>query len=226
MPRMAVMDFELEYSLIGAGDPVVLIHAGVCADWFKPLLSERMLTDNYLVLSYHRVGYGRSSRLEGSVSIADQAKHCSLLMRQLGIERAHIVGHSSSANMALQLALDLPGMVHSLALLEPALYQGVPSASGAARASLPLMVTVRLLPLGEITIRPLAASLPLLLMFKPNGWSSIFVYDRASSLGSPVTGWSFPSNLPIHSLWVGLPFASTPSTATLTLSAYGLVDNC
>jgi len=128
------MGFELEYSLIGSGDPVVLIHAGVCADWFKPLLSERVLTDSFLVLSYHRVGYGRSSRLEGSVSIADQANHCSLLMRQLGIGRAHIVGHSSSANMALQLALDLPNMVHSLALLEPALYQGVPSASGAARA--------------------------------------------------------------------------------------------
>jgi pimeloyl-ACP methyl ester carboxylesterase len=43
-------------------------------------------------------------------------------MRHLGIERAHVVGHSSSANIALQLALDAPEAVHSLALLEPALY--------------------------------------------------------------------------------------------------------
>jgi pimeloyl-ACP methyl ester carboxylesterase len=48
-------------------------------------------------------------------------------MRHLGIERAHIVGHSSSGNVALQLALDAPEAVHSLALLEPAL-MSVPSA--------------------------------------------------------------------------------------------------
>jgi pimeloyl-ACP methyl ester carboxylesterase len=47
-------------------------------------------------------------------------------MRYLGIERAHIVGHSSSGNIALQLALDAPDVVHSLALLEPAL-MSVPS---------------------------------------------------------------------------------------------------
>ena len=47
-------------------------------------------------------------------------------MRHLGIERGHIVGHSSSGNIALQLALDAPDAVHSLALLEPAL-MSVPS---------------------------------------------------------------------------------------------------
>jgi pimeloyl-ACP methyl ester carboxylesterase len=48
-------------------------------------------------------------------------------MAYLGIERAHVVGHSSSGNVALQLALDSPEAVHSLAILEPAL-MSVPSA--------------------------------------------------------------------------------------------------
>jgi pimeloyl-ACP methyl ester carboxylesterase len=48
-------------------------------------------------------------------------------MGALGIERAHVVGHSSSGNLALQFALDAPEVVHSLAILEPALYN-VPSA--------------------------------------------------------------------------------------------------
>jgi pimeloyl-ACP methyl ester carboxylesterase len=52
--------------------------------------------------------------------MADHAKHCRLLMRQLGIEKAHIVGHSSSAVIALQLALEFPDAVHTLALMEPA----------------------------------------------------------------------------------------------------------
>jgi pimeloyl-ACP methyl ester carboxylesterase len=100
---------------------VVLLHAGVCAGWFGPLLDQPALTGHHRVIRYHRVGYAGSSRVPGPVGIADQAGHCRSLMRHLGIDRAHVVGHSSSANMALQLALDDQGAVGSLALLETAL---------------------------------------------------------------------------------------------------------
>jgi pimeloyl-ACP methyl ester carboxylesterase len=43
-----------------------------------------------------------------------------MLLEQLGIQQAHIVGHSSSADIALQLALDAPDVVASLTLMEPA----------------------------------------------------------------------------------------------------------
>jgi pimeloyl-ACP methyl ester carboxylesterase len=49
------------------------------------------------------------------------------LMRHLGIERTHIVGivgHSASACICLQIALDVPESVHSVAVLEPALMVG------------------------------------------------------------------------------------------------------
>jgi pimeloyl-ACP methyl ester carboxylesterase len=52
--------------------------------------------------------------------MATHAEHCALLMRELGIGRAHVVGHSSSAVIALQLALDFPDTVASLVLMEPA----------------------------------------------------------------------------------------------------------
>ena len=48
------------------------------------------------------------------------AAHCHHLMRELGITRAHIVGHSSSVTVALQLALDAPDAVHTLTLMEAA----------------------------------------------------------------------------------------------------------
>jgi pimeloyl-ACP methyl ester carboxylesterase len=57
--------------------------------------------------------------------------HCLALSGALGIGRAHLVGHSSSANIALQLALDAPEAVGSVALLEPAL-QAVPSRAAVA----------------------------------------------------------------------------------------------
>jgi pimeloyl-ACP methyl ester carboxylesterase len=115
---------ELEYRLQGTGEPVVLVHAGLFADWFKPLLEEPALAARYRILSMHRVGYAGSSRAAGPVSIAQQAAHLRSLMHQLGIERAHIVGHSSGGNIALQLALDAPGLVQTLSILEPALAVG------------------------------------------------------------------------------------------------------
>jgi pimeloyl-ACP methyl ester carboxylesterase len=127
MRRAPIDGIELEYELRGTGEPVVLIHAGVCADFFAPLIEQRAFTDRHTVLRYHRTGYAGSDRLPGAVGFERQAEHCRALMRHAGIERAHVVGHSSSASMALQLALDAPDVVQSLALLDPA-RPAVPSA--------------------------------------------------------------------------------------------------
>lgn len=121
MKRATVADVELEYEIQGNGEPVVLIHAGVFADWFKPIMAAGMLPERYRVISYHRVGYAGSSRTPGPVSLKQQVSHILSLMNYLGIKRAHIVGHSSGANIALQLALEAPEAVQTLALLEPAL---------------------------------------------------------------------------------------------------------
>jgi pimeloyl-ACP methyl ester carboxylesterase len=118
--RAAVNDLSLAYELRGSGDPVVLIHWGVGVAWAEPLVAEPALAEHHRLLSYHRAGFGESSPIEGPISMVDHAEHCRLLMRHLGIERAHIVGHSSSAVIALQLALDAPDAVHTLALMEAA----------------------------------------------------------------------------------------------------------
>ena len=120
MERAAVDGLELVYELHGSGEPVVLIHWGVGVTWAEPLLEEPALADRYRLLNYHRAGFGGSSPIKGPISIADHAEHCRLLMRHLGIERAHVVGHSSSAVIALQLALDFPDAVHTLVLMEAA----------------------------------------------------------------------------------------------------------
>jgi pimeloyl-ACP methyl ester carboxylesterase len=120
MKRTTVDGVELEYDLHGSGEPVVLIHWGVAAAWAEPLLNEPALADEYRLLSYHRAGFAGSSSVDGPLTMADHAEHCRLLMRQLGIERAHVVGHSSSAVIALQLALDSRDCVQTLVLMEAA----------------------------------------------------------------------------------------------------------
>jgi pimeloyl-ACP methyl ester carboxylesterase len=122
MSRATLDGVALDYEMWGSsGEPVVLVHAGIFADWFRPLRDEPALTGRHRVLSYHRVGYAGSSRLPGPVSLAQQAGHLRALMRKLGIPRAHVVGHSSGGNIALQLALESPEMVQSVVLMEPAL---------------------------------------------------------------------------------------------------------
>jgi pimeloyl-ACP methyl ester carboxylesterase len=120
MERTVVDGVGLEYELRGSGDPVVLIHWGLCAAWAEPLMNEPGLAEHHLLLSYHRAGFAGSDRCGRPPSLADHAAHCAALMRQLGIGQAHVVGHSSSADIALQLALDFPYCVRTLALLEPA----------------------------------------------------------------------------------------------------------
>jgi pimeloyl-ACP methyl ester carboxylesterase len=118
--RAALNGVELEYEVRGSGEPVVLIHWGVGVIWAEPLLREPVLADRYRLLTYHRAGFAGSTRMKEPATMAGHAAHCRLLMRKLGIERAHIVGHSSSVSVALQLALDAPEIVHTLALMEPA----------------------------------------------------------------------------------------------------------
>jgi pimeloyl-ACP methyl ester carboxylesterase len=120
---------ELEYEVSGTGEPVVSIHGAFIADTFRPLLAEPSLARHYQLILYHRRGYADSSRVSGPVSVARQAADCRALLRHLGVKRAHVVGHSYGGIVALQLALDTPGVVHSLALLEPGLMVGA-SAQG------------------------------------------------------------------------------------------------
>jgi pimeloyl-ACP methyl ester carboxylesterase len=129
MERARTDGAELEYAVAGTGEPAVFIHGSFIADTFRPLLAEPSLAGRYRLILFHRRGYAGSSRASGPVGVAGEAADCGALLRHLGVDRAHVVGHSYGGAVALQLALDTPGVVHSLALLEPALLVGA-SAQG------------------------------------------------------------------------------------------------
>ncbi len=124
--RCQTNDADLEYVDQGDGEPVLFIHGALLADAFAPLLSQPALAERYRLISYHRRGYAGSSPHTGPCGIAEQAADARALLDHLGIERAHLVGHSYGGAIAMQLAIDAPDRVASLALLESA---GVPTAS-------------------------------------------------------------------------------------------------
>jgi pimeloyl-ACP methyl ester carboxylesterase len=124
LERARIDGAELEYEVSGRGEPAVFIHGAFIADTFRPLLAEPSLAGHYRLILYHRRGYAGSSLASEPVSVARQAADCRALLRHLGVERAHVVGHSYGAIVALQLALDTPSVAHSQVLLEPGLMVG------------------------------------------------------------------------------------------------------
>jgi 3-oxoadipate enol-lactonase len=118
----ATMDgLTLQYEVVGTGEPVVFIHGALIADAFRPLLGEPLLAGDHRLILYRRRGHRGSTHRPGPVTIEEQAADCRALLRHLGVATVHVVGHSYGGAVALQLALESPELVHSLALLEPAL---------------------------------------------------------------------------------------------------------
>ncbi len=120
MQHTKINGVKLETLDRGTGDPVVFIH-GAMGDECFAVLEEPALTDSYRLIHYHRRGWGESECPETPVSTEQQSADCQTLLRHLGIRQAHFVGQSGGGVVILQVALDAPEIVHSLALLEPAL---------------------------------------------------------------------------------------------------------
>jgi pimeloyl-ACP methyl ester carboxylesterase len=125
MQSVKVNRIELEYEVVGSGEPVLLI-SPVLADGFLPVFQEPALADRYQLIRYHKRGWVGSTHTPPPVSIADHAADAAALLDHLRLARVHVAGHSSGAAVAAQLALDHPESVHTLILLELSLLS-VPS---------------------------------------------------------------------------------------------------
>ncbi|MDQ3765095.1 MAG: alpha/beta hydrolase [Actinomycetota bacterium] len=121
MERAPVNGVELEFDSAGSGEAVVFIHGMGFADTYLPLAFEPPLQDRYHVIRYRRRGYAGSTPVDGPVPVAEHAQDCRALLGALEVKQAHVVGHSYGTCVALQLAVDAPGIVDSLALFDPPL---------------------------------------------------------------------------------------------------------
>ncbi len=128
MEQLHVDSAVIEYQVQGTGEPVLLIPGGLVADGLGlPLFAQPELASRFQLIHHHRRGYMGSTLGSEPLTVARQAIDAAALLKHLGVKTAHVVGHSIGGLIALQLALDAPERVHSLALLEPFLRM-VPSA--------------------------------------------------------------------------------------------------
>src|SRR5688500_5047069 len=127
MERTEIDGVTLRHEVTGSGEPVLLISTGPIADSFLPFVSEKVLADDYSLIRYRQRRRDTSAPAPMPVSFEEHAADVAGLLAQLELRRVHVVGHSTGAVIALQMAVDHPDVVHSLTLMEPTLLM-VPSA--------------------------------------------------------------------------------------------------
>lgn len=110
---------QLHYVDRGAGPVVVLLHGnGVMLQDFEVSGVIAAAAGHHRVLAFDRPGFGYSERPRSTIwTPAAQAGLIARALKQLGVERAVIVGHSWGTMVALAMALDHPGVAGGLVLL-------------------------------------------------------------------------------------------------------------
>src|ERR671925_1861905 len=103
----------------GQGEAILFVHGlGGTSNVFTPQVLA--LGSRYRTVRPDLAGSGRSPS-SGPLSIAGFADAIVRLARVLGIERAHLVGHSMGTIVCQHLAVAEPRLVRSLALFGPLL---------------------------------------------------------------------------------------------------------
>lgn len=115
MPSLQVSDFNLHFLEAGAGPPLLLLHGlgGSNEDWeFQVPAFAR----HFRVIAPDLRGFGRSTRGRRRAGVPRLAEDVRELLRHLGIERFHLIGHSMGGAVSLQLALEMPAAVERLVI--------------------------------------------------------------------------------------------------------------
>ncbi len=116
MPKLHVNDIDLYYELHGEGEPVVLLSGtGNSGEHWK-YFQLPDLEKHFRVLIWDFRGTGQSDKPDAPYSTRMFAEDCFGLMKGVGIDLAHVLGHSMGGRVAQWLAIDHPEAVASLIL--------------------------------------------------------------------------------------------------------------
>ena len=131
--------YSVRYEIAGRGEPVVLVHglSGSTRWWSRniPALAER-----YSVYLLDLLGFGAMRSLRSRFVLAEAASWLSAWMEAVGLESAHLVGHSMGGYVCVRLAARRPEVVRRLVLVAPA---GVPAGRSMFGYLGPLLSAVR-----------------------------------------------------------------------------------
>jgi pimeloyl-ACP methyl ester carboxylesterase len=117
MPHIDIRGANIYYNVYGDDQPnrapIVLIHGSTIdshTDW-DSIAPE--LARHYRVFTPDCRGHGRSNNPTMSYSFKELAGDVAAFVRAMGVERAHIIGHSNGGNVALVTLMEYPEVVQT-----------------------------------------------------------------------------------------------------------------
>jgi len=115
---IALDDCKLSVRRVGKGRPLLWLHGtDGLAEW--PVIIDR-LGERFEVIAPDHPGFGESTIPGWMDDVSDLAYLYLDLMKKLGLERAHVVGHSLGGWIALEMAVRQTSRQASLTLIAPA----------------------------------------------------------------------------------------------------------
>jgi pimeloyl-ACP methyl ester carboxylesterase len=144
MPSIEIDGARVAYAETGSGETVLLLHSSASSGAQWRSLTET-LQGTCRVLAPDLYGYGGTDPWPGHrpLALADEASLAAAVLAP-GCGPIHLVGHSYGGAVALRFALEWPGWLRSLTLIEPVAFH-VLSDEGADAADRALCRQVRTL---------------------------------------------------------------------------------
>ncbi|UCE32344.1 MAG: pyrimidine utilization protein D [Burkholderiales bacterium] len=113
MPKANLGDLEIYYESHGEGPPLLLVPGlGGVGSYWNPNIPA--LSANYRVIIHDHRGLGQSSRSMIQYSVDQMTDDLLRLLDHLGIDRAHLVGHSTGGAIGQTLAVTHPERLASM----------------------------------------------------------------------------------------------------------------
>src|SRR6476659_4338016 len=108
MPHVSANGLSFHYLQAGAGPNLVMIHGltGNQAVWHLRMVP--LLRNQFRITCYDLRGHGRSDMPPTGYTTGYMAEDLRGIMDALGLQRAHVMGHSLGADIALHFALLYP----------------------------------------------------------------------------------------------------------------------
>ena len=119
-PQYHVADLPsgtVRYAKRGEGDVAIVLIHGLGGDLDNWLFNIDALAEWASVYALDLPGHGQSSKNIADPTLRGLAQVLIAFMDEVGIENAHLVGHSLGGAVAMQMAVDAPDRVRSLALI-------------------------------------------------------------------------------------------------------------
>jgi aminoacrylate hydrolase len=115
VPDISIGDAKIWYEEAGAGPPLMLVSGlnGVGSWWANQVPH---FSPDFRVITHDHRGTGRSTWSEITYSVDQMAGDALRLMDTLGIDSAHLVGHSTGGAIGQIIAQDHPERLRSLVL--------------------------------------------------------------------------------------------------------------